>query len=206
MQITQAAYAGSYPQESKCPTADKPEYAFIGRSNVGKSSLINMLCGRKNIAHTSGKPGKTQMLNYYLIENRWYLVDLPGYGYARISKKKRREWQQMIRGYLVKRETLMCAFVLVDCNVPPQQSDIDFMNQLGEEQIPFAIAYTKADRVKKAGLLEQNVSAIESAILEHWEELPPTFLTSAEKGDGREDMLAYIDQINKQFFNFQESL
>lgn len=206
MQITQAAYAGSYPQESKCPTPDKPEYAFIGRSNVGKSSLINMLCGRKNIAHTSGKPGKTQMLNYYLIENSWYLVDLPGYGYARISKKKRREWQQMIRGYLVKRETLMCAFVLVDCKVPPQQSDIDFMNQLGEERIPFAIVYTKADRVKKSGQLEKNIDAIEAAIQEHWEELPPTFLTSAETGKGRDALLAYIDQINKQFFNFQESL
>jgi GTP-binding protein len=205
MQINQAAYAGSYPQESKCPAADKPEYAFIGRSNVGKSSLINMLCGRKNIAHTSGKPGKTQMLNFYLIEDRWYLVDLPGYGYARISKKKRREWEHMIRGYLVRRQTLQCAFILVDCNVPPQQLDIDFMNKLGEERIPFAIVYTKADKVKPAQL-QSNIDLIETEILKHWTELPPTFLTSSETGRGKEELLSYIHQINEQFFNFQESL
>jgi len=205
MQINQAAYAGSYPQESKCPEPDKPEYAFIGRSNVGKSSLINMLCGRKNIAHTSGKPGKTQMLNFYLIEDKWYLVDLPGYGYARISKKKRREWEQMIRGYLVRRQTLQCAFILVDCNVPPQQLDIDFINKLGEDRIPFAIVYTKADKVKPAQL-QPNIDLIESEILKHWAELPPTFLTSASKSTGKEELLSYIQQINEQFFNFQESL
>ncbi len=205
MQINQAAYAGSFPQESKCPADGKPEYAFIGRSNVGKSSLINMLCGRKNIAHTSGKPGKTQMLNFYLIEDRWYLVDLPGYGYARISKQKRKEWQRMIRDYLVRRRTLQSAFVLIDANIPPQQIDIDFMNQLGEERVPFAIAYTKADKPKPAEL-EQNIAQIETEILKHWAELPPRFITSANDSRGREELLAYIAQINEQFFNFQQSL
>lgn len=205
MEIKQAAYAGSYPQESVCPKADKPEYAFIGRSNVGKSSLINMLCGRKNLAHTSGKPGKTQMLNFYLINNEWYIVDLPGYGYAKISKRKRQEWKRMIRDYLVRRPTLQSAFLLIDCNIPPQQLDIDFMNQLGEERIPFAIVYTKADRSKPKEL-EERIERIEKEILLYWESLPPRFTTSAAAREGREPLLEYIGQINEQFFNFQESL
>ncbi|MFN7117676.1 MAG: ribosome biogenesis GTP-binding protein YihA/YsxC, partial [Saprospiraceae bacterium] len=148
MEVKSALYKGSFPSEAQAPRDGLPEYAFIGRSNVGKSSLINMLCQRKDLAHTSAKPGKTQMLNYYLINEDWYLVDLPGYGYAQISKTKRHQWERMTRGYLSKRETLQCAFVLIDANVAPQQSDVEFINQLGEMQLPFVICYTKTDRLK----------------------------------------------------------
>ncbi len=203
MEIKHVAFAGSYPKESLCPQDGKPEYAFIGRSNVGKSSLVNMLCGRKQIAKISSKPGKTQLLNFFLIDGEWYIVDLPGYGYAKISKKKRKEWQGMIRSYLKTRYTLQSAFVLIDSNIPPQQNDIDFMNQLGEERIPFAIVYTKADRVRPQQL-EENLEAIRTAILEYWEELPPEFITSSNTGRGKADLLAYIGQINQQYFEHHE--
>lgn len=203
MEIKHVAFAGSYPKESMCPQDGKPEYAFIGRSNVGKSSLVNMLCGRKQIARISSKPGKTQLLNFFLADGEWYIVDLPGYGYAKISKKKRKEWQGMIRTYLKTRYTLQSAFVLIDSNVPPQQKDLDFMNQLGEERIPFAIVYTKADRARPQEL-EENLDAIRTALLEYWEELPPEFITSSNTGRGREDLLAYIGQINQQYFEHHE--
>jgi GTP-binding protein len=199
MEIKQVAFAGSYPRESLCPQDGKPEYAFIGRSNVGKSSLINMLVDRKNLAHTSGKPGKTQLINYYLVNGEWYLVDLPGYGYAKISKSKRRAWQQMIRSYLKRRMTLQCTFSLIDANVPPQEKDIEFINTLGEEHIPFVIAYTKADRLKP-DILEENVEAFRQALLAYWNELPQQFITSAEKRVGKEEILNFIQSVNEKYY------
>lgn len=202
MDVKHTAFAGSYPSESQCPADGKPEYAFIGRSNVGKSSLINLLAGRKNIAHISRTPGKTQLINYFLVNGEWYLVDLPGYGYARISKRKRQEWRRMIEGYLQKRFTLQCAFVLVDANVPPQQLDIGFINWLGEARIPFVIVYTKTDRLKPEEL-ETNIGLIRKALLEHWNELPRQFVTSSVGGQGKEDILQFIREVNEQFFNAQ---
>lgn len=203
MDIHQTAFAGSYPSEAQCPTDGKPEYAFIGRSNVGKSSLINMLTGRKNIAHTSRTPGKTQLINYFLADGQWYLVDLPGYGYARISKRKRQEWRRMIEGYLQKRQALQCAFILVDANIPPQQNDIDFINWLGESRIPFVIVYTKTDRLKPQDL-EKNIDAIRQALFQFWNELPQQFITSSNKSMGREEILKFIGEVNEQYFNMQE--
>ena len=203
MDVHNTAFAGSYPTESQCPADGKPEYAFIGRSNVGKSSLVNMLTGRKNIAHTSRTPGKTQLINFFLADGRWYLVDLPGYGYARISKRKRREWRRMIEGYLQKRQALQCAFILVDANVPPQQIDIEFINWLGEARIPFVIVYTKTDRLKPEEL-ESNISAIQQALLQYWQELPQQFITSSVKGEGRDEILQFINEVNERYFNFHQ--
>ena len=195
MEIHQVAFAGSYPAESQCPKDQKPEYAFIGRSNVGKSALINMLAGRKEIARTSKKPGKTQLINFFLVDGVWYLVDLPGYGYAKISKKKRRDWEQMIQGYLVKRQTLQCAFVLVDANIPPQKLDVEFINWLGEMRVPFVLVFTKTDRLKPAELRE-NIDKFRAALLEFWEELPAQFLTSSRTAEGRTEILSFIEGIN----------
>ena len=203
MDVHNTAFAGSYPTESQCPADGKPEYAFIGRSNVGKSSLVNMLTGRKNIAHTSRTPGKTQLINFFLADGQWYLVDLPGYGYARISKRKRREWRRMIEGYLQKRQALQCAFILVDANVPPQQIDIEFINWLGEARIPFVIVYTKTDRLKPQEL-ESNISAIQQALLQYWQELPQQFITSSVKGEGRDEILQFINEVNERYFNFHQ--
>jgi len=199
MDIKHTAFAGSYPSETQCPQDGRPEYAFIGRSNVGKSSLINLLASRKNIAHTSKTPGKTQLLNYFLVDGEWYLVDLPGYGYARISRSKRQEWRRMIEGYLQKRLTLQCAFILVDANVPPQKIDIDFINWLGQSRIPFVIVYTKTDRLKPDDL-ENNIKAIQEALLQHWNELPRQFLTSAAAKAGKEEILQFIQEVNEQYF------
>jgi GTP-binding protein len=195
MEVKQVAFAGSFPKHSLAPADGKPEYAFIGRSNVGKSSLINMLTGRKEVARTSKTPGKTQTLNYYRVNDAWYLVDLPGYGYARISKTKRKEWEKMIQDYMVKRATLQCAVVLIDANVPPQKIDLDFINWLGEMRVPFVIAYTKIDRLSKVGL-ETQITNIQTALLEHWNELPRQFQTSARKGGGRDELLAFIEETN----------
>ena len=203
MDVHNTAFAGSYPTESQCPADGKPEYAFIGRSNVGKSSLVNMLTGRKNIAHTSRTPGKTQLINFFLADGQWYLVDLPGYGYARISKRKRREWRRMIEGYLQKRQALQCAFILVDANVPPQQNDIEFINWLGEARIPFVIVYTKTDRLKPEEL-ESNISAIQQALLQYWQELPQQFITSSVKGEGKDEFLQFINEVNERYFNFHQ--
>ncbi len=197
MEHLHSAFAGSYPSIQKCPAGDLPEYAFIGRSNVGKSSLINMLLDRKNLAHTSKKPGKTQLLNFYLINQAWYLVDLPGYGYAKISKSQRKKWRRMIMDYLVQRPNMQCAFVLIDAMIPPQQKDIDFMNELGELHIPFVIAFTKTDRLKPAQLLA-NLEAIRAALLEYWQELPQQFVTSAVTGEGREEVLQFIEAVNAE--------
>jgi len=194
--IQEVKYVGSYPSISSCPKDEKPEYAFIGRSNVGKSSLINMLTGRNGLARISKKPGKTQMINYFQVERAWYLVDLPGYGYAKISKKKRREWEIMIEGYLQHRRTLACAFVLIDANIPAQQIDIDFLNWLGDKQVPFAIVYTKIDRLKPAEV-QPNIDNIRTTLLEHWEALPQEFITSSVKKEGQEEILGFIDSVNQ---------
>jgi len=197
MEVHHIAFAGSFPTESQCPKDGKPEYAFIGRSNVGKSSLINMLTGRKELARTSKKPGKTQLLNFFLVDGSWYLVDLPGYGYAKISKRKRREWEKMIQGYLVKRATLLCAFVLIDANVPPQKIDIEFINWLGEMRVPFVLVFTKSDRLKPAEL-EANIAAFRLALEVYWEPLPQQFVTSSRERTGRQQMLDFIGQVNAE--------
>lgn len=199
MSVNEATYIGSYPNFKICPQDEIPEYAFIGRSNVGKSSLINMLCGRKELAHTSKKPGKTQMINYYLINRAWGIVDLPGYGYAKISKKMRNQWRTMIEQYMLKREQLQCAFVLVDANVPPQKIDIEFINWLGEMQVPFVITYTKIDRLKATDLAT-NISNFQNTLLEQWEQLPQQFFTSSNIGEGRPEILSFVDKINQSYF------
>ncbi len=198
MEIHTATYVGSYPSEAKCPKEERPEYAFIGRSNVGKSSLINMLCERKDLAHVSNTPGKTQLLNYYLIDETWFLVDLPGYGYAQISKKTRRRWEQMIKGYFRQRANLLCAFVLIDSNIPPQKIDLEFINWLGENQVPFVLVFTKCDRIKPLKLNE-NLDAFRTALLEHWNALPQQFQTSARSGQGREEILSFIESVNVDY-------
>ena len=195
MDVQKAEFIGSYPKLDLCPKGKRLEFAFIGRSNVGKSSLINMLCNRKSLAHTSNKPGKTQLLNYYLINEQWYLVDLPGYGYAVRSKKERRGFSKMINSYFANREQLYCAFVLIDSNVPPQKIDIDFINSLGEQGIPFVLVYTKTDRLKKLEL-EHNLKQIRNKILEYWTHLPQEFITSAQTREGKDELLTFISNAN----------
>ncbi len=194
MEIVTTEFKGSFPSHSQCPKEEFPEFAFIGRSNVGKSSLINMLCSKKELAHTSQKPGKTQLLNYFLINQQWAIVDLPGYGYAKISKIKRKEWQKMIQDYLVLRPTLCCAFVLIDSNIPPQTVDIEFINWLGEMHIPFVLVFTKTDRLKPQEI-EANIQATQAKLLEYWNELPQQFFTSANKNIGRDEILNFIDGL-----------
>jgi len=201
VEIKEAMYIGSYPKEEICPKNNMPEYAFIGRSNVGKSSLINMLTARKDLARTSKQPGKTQYLNFYQIDKDWHLVDLPGYGYAKISKKMREKWKEMIHTYFKKRQQLQCAMVLIDSNVPPQPIDIEFMGFLGKNQIPFVLVYTKTDRLKPRQL-EENLTAIRTELLQYWTELPQEFITSANSGKGKEEILSFIEGINATFANF----
>ena len=195
VQIITADYTGSFVELEKCPKGSAPEFAFIGRSNVGKSSLINMLTGRRELAHTSAKPGKTQTLNFFHINNNWYLVDLPGYGYAKVSRDLRRTWEGMISNYLLSREQLMCVFQLIDAAIPPQAIDLEFTNWLGEKGVPFAIIFTKADkRAKSAGA---GMEAYQKEMLKNWESLPPMFVTSASKRLGRTEVLDYLDVILK---------
>jgi GTP-binding protein len=195
MHINHVNFIGSYLTEGKAPKTGLPEYAFIGRSNVGKSSLINMITGRKKIAKVSSTPGKTQLINYFEIDTSWYLVDLPGYGYAKISKRKRDQWRKMIERYLEQRSTLVCTFLLIDSRLPLQKIDLEFANYLGNVGIPFVIVYTKIDKVKSNGHIE-NIERIENGILEHWEELPQRFMTSSEKKIGREELLDFIQTVN----------
>lgn len=182
---------------AKCPKSNLPEYAFIGRSNVGKSSLINMLTGRKSLAKTSGRPGKTQLINHFLINDNWHLVDLPGYGYARVSKSDKKTFQKFITQYFEKRKQLVMGFVLVDCRHEPQPIDLEFMQWLGENGLPFGIIFTKADKLKPNALKEK-VDSYLTKLLETWESLPPYFVTSSSKHIGGEELLDYIDTINKE--------
>ncbi len=193
MQIKSAKYIISSPSFDQCPTPDKPEFAFIGRSNVGKSSLINMLTNQNNLAKTSAQPGKTQLINHFIINNNWYIVDLPGYGYAKISQSTRRRWEQMIENYLRKRENLITVFILIDARHQPQKIDIEFVNQLGLWQIPFVIAFTKADK-EKPTVVQRNVKAFFEEMKKEWEFLPQYFITSAEKKTGRDEILHFIAQ------------
>ena len=194
MEIHSAEFIGSFPSVKLCPEDQLPEFAFIGRSNVGKSSLINMLCRHDGLAHISNKPGKTQLLNFYRIDQTWKLVDLPGYGYARVAKTQRKAWGKMVLDYLLQRPNLVCAFVLIDSNIPPQAIDIEFINWLGARRIPFVLAFTKTDRIKPAEL-EANVAAFEAKLRENWEELPQQFITSAVKNQGRDEILAFIASV-----------
>ena len=196
MEIKKAEFTLSAPMVSMCPNDTKPEYAFIGRSNVGKSSLINMLCRNKKLAKTSATPGKTLLINHFIINNEWYLVDLPGYGYAKRSKKEIERLDQMIRGYILQREQLVNVFVLVDIRLEPQKIDLEFMEWLGVSSIPFSIIFTKSDKLT-ANKCQQAMAAYKKKLSETWEELPPIFLTSAEKRDGRDEVLDYIEKINQ---------
>lgn len=206
MEIKYADFVGSFPLYTLCPKNNMPEYAFIGRSNVGKSSLINMLLNRQGLAKVSGKPGKTQSLNFYQINGSWHIVDLPGYGYAKISKTERAKWEKMINGYLTHRENLVCAFILIDSNVPPQQIDIEFIKTLGVMQVPFAIAYTKADKSKKKEIVEANIENFRQKLLEDWEEMPQEFITSANKKGGREEILEFVEKLNEEYKSFYDNL
>lgn len=200
MKIASAEFVISNSDVSKCPKEPLPEYAFIGRSNVGKSSLINMLTDRKYLAKTSGKPGKTQLINHFKINSNWFLVDLPGYGYAKVSKQTKRTFQRFITKYFEEREQLVSAFVLVDIRHDAQNIDLDFINYLGENGIPFSIIFTKADKIGKTKI-DKHVATYKKSILANgWEEMPPYFVTSSEEKLGREELLEYIDNINKNMF------
>lgn len=197
MEINKSEYLISSPNVQMCPKDTKPEYAFIGRSNVGKSSLINMLCNHKNLAKTSATPGKTIMINHFIINNEWYLVDLPGYGYAKRSKTMQQKLEQMISSYILQREQLLNVFVLIDIRHKPQQIDIDFINWLGQSSIPFAIIFTKADKLARSKIQPAAEEYMET-LKETWEELPPYFISSSEDKTGRDEILGYIERINKE--------
>ncbi len=194
--MKKAEFKGSYPDYKTMPKPDLPEFAFIGRSNVGKSSLINMLCNQKDLAKTSSKPGKTQHIVQFLVDGKWYLVDLPGYGYAKISKDQRTKFGEMIQTYLYEREVMNCVFVLIDSRLPPQKIDIEFIEWLGVSAIPFCIAFTKTDKLKPKEL-ETNIENYKATLLETWEELPTIFITSANDKLGREDILQFIEGVCK---------
>jgi GTP-binding protein len=196
MDIKSAAFVSSFTDYQQCPEIDIPEYAFVGRSNVGKSSLINMLLDRKNLAKTSQTPGKTQLINFFLINNSWHLVDLPGYGFAKVKKAIRKDFNRIIKDYAEFRTNLVCLFVLIDARHKPQQNDWQFMQWLGERQIPFAIIFTKTDKLKELAL-ERNIQFYKQEMLKEWESLPGLFLTSAENKRGRDELLDYIGRLNQ---------
>lgn len=202
MIIKEAKFLMSNTKVEACPAADKPEYAFIGRSNVGKSSLINMLTEQKKLAKTSAQPGKTQLINHFLINNEWYLVDLPGYGYAKVSKSSRDEWRRMINFYFQKRENLTCVFVLIDVRHDPMKQDLDFIQYLGTMGVPFVIVFTKLDK-QSATKSDSTIAAWKRKLRETWEELPQMFSTSAEKQIGRDEILSFIEEVNAQVQNQQ---
>lgn len=201
MIIKDARFISSNNRFEKLPKDNMPEYAFIGRSNVGKSSLINALVQRKGLAKTSSTPGKTIAINHFVVNNGWYLVDLPGYGYAQRSKKAREEWRVMLANYITRRRNLLCTFVLVDSRIEPQNSDIGFMEWLGENKVPFCIVFTKVDKLSKAEL-DKNVDSYKKRLLEEWEELPPIFITSSESKLGREEILDFIEKQNQELENY----
>lgn len=194
--IKNARFVISNSDIKKCPNDGKPEYAFIGRSNVGKSSLINMLTGHSKLAMTSSKPGKTLLINHFIVNNEWYLVDLPGYGYAKRSKSQQEQLQHIISNYILDREQMTLLFVLIDSRHEPQKIDLEFFQWLGENGVPFSIVFTKADKLTRSKLAE-NVAAYKKRLLEDWEELPPVFITSSETALGRDEVLQYIDEVNK---------
>ncbi len=198
MNIKDVHFVMSNSDVRKCPNPDRPEYAFIGRSNVGKSSLINMLMQRKKLAKTSSTPGKTQLINHYMVNDEWYLVDLPGYGYAKMPVKEKEKLEKMISNYILERKNLVNVFVLIDSRHNPQKIDLEFMEWLGEFGIPFTMVFTKADKLKP-NEADKNLSAYAEKMLESWEELPMQYLTSAEKGMGRDELLGYIGVLNSDF-------
>ncbi len=198
MEIKEARFLISNTEVKKCPKPDKPEYAFIGRSNVGKSSLINMLTKKKSLAKISGKPGKTRLINHFLVNDEWYLVDLPGYGYAQIAVTERKKWERFIREYVLLRENLVCLFVLIDSRHEPQTSDLEFMEWLGINQVPFVIVFTKTDKLKP-GELAGNIEVYEKKMLEIWESMPFKIISSSETGTGRDEILKYIAELNQSF-------
>ena len=198
MIIKSSTYIISSPEYTQCPIPDKPEYAFIGRSNVGKSSLINMLCNNEKLAKTSNTPGKTQLINHFLINNEWYIVDLPGYGFAKVSISSRRRWEQMIENYLRKRESLMNVFILIDSRHSPQKIDLEFVNNLSLWKIPFCLVFTKADKENQR-TVSQNVKAFLDKMRETWQFLPQHFVTSAVKKMGRDKILTLIGEMNAEF-------
>lgn len=198
MNIKDVQFVMSNSDVQKCPDPDRPEYAFIGRSNVGKSSLINMLMQRKKLAKTSSTPGKTQLINHYMVNDEWYLVDLPGYGYAKMPLKEKEKLEKMISNYILERKNVVNIFVLIDSRHNPQQIDLEFMEWLGESGIPFIMVFTKSDKLKKSEV-DRNLSQYNLKMLESWEELPMQYLTSAEKGTGREELLTCIANLNADF-------
>jgi len=198
MEIKSAKFLISSTDVAKCPSPEKPEYAFIGRSNVGKSSLINMLVDRKDLAKTSGKPGKTQLINHFSINDTWYLVDLPGYGYAKVSKEKRDIFQAYISEYILERKNLLCLMVLIDSRLEPQKIDLEFMDWCGEKGVPFIMVFTKIDKLSKKKIAD-NIAHYKEEMGKHWDALPECFYTSAEKKTGRDDLLNFISATNKLF-------
>lgn len=200
MKIKTSEFVQSSPHHQQCPDTQLPEFAFIGRSNVGKSSLINMLVGRKNLAKTSGKPGKTQLINHFLVNEQWHLVDLPGYGWAQVSKTKRHGWSQMIEGYLRQRRQLVNLFVLIDSRLPPQKIDMEFIDWLGVNQIPFAIIFTKVDK-QSINKTQRSIAVFKRDMQQTWAELPPLFMSSAIDQTGKENILEYIDQVLQSSLN-----
>ena len=204
MLIKTAEFVMSNSDVAKCPKDQLPEYAFIGRSNVGKSSLINMLTNHKNLAKTSGRPGKTQLINHFLINKNWFLVDLPGYGYAKVSKSSKKKFQKLITDYFEKRQQLVNAFVLVDIRHEPQKIDLEFMEYLGVSEIPFSIIFTKADKLKPKAI-ERNVQAYTDELLKTWEETPAYFITSSTSSAGRDEVLQSIDDINKEINSLKQN-
>ena len=201
MNVAHAEFVLSNTKVELCPKSKIPEYAFIGRSNVGKSSLINMLCNRKKLAKTSSRPGKTQLINHFLINKKWYLVDLPGYGYARVSKTQKKTFQKFITNYFIKRKELIAAFLLIDLRHKPQTLDLEFMRWLGENYIPFSIVFTKADKLKEKEI-KKNTSEYFKTLKDDWEEMPKHFITSSEKSLGRDELLNYINQINHSISSY----
>lgn len=198
MNIRTAEFVISNTKQDRLPAANMPEYAFIGRSNVGKSSLINMLCNKKGLAKTSQNPGKTQVINHFIINYKWYLVDLPGYGFAKTARTNRAAWEKMIKTYLESRDNLQCVMALIDSRLSPQKNDIEFINWLGSKGIPFSIVFTKADKQSKLKT-QANVELFTNHLMQTWEELPPYFITSAEEQTGKDELLNYIDSINSQY-------
>lgn len=200
MKIKKAEFVGSFVTEDACPKDMIPEYAFVGRSNVGKSSLINYIVKDNDLAKVSGTPGKTQTINFFNINDNWNLVDLPGYGYARVGKKKREEWDRFIRYYLKNRKQLMCTFVLIDSRIPPQKIDLEFVDWLGAYGLPLGLIFTKLDKANSPKSKE-NIELFQAKMLENWEVLPPSFATSAFRREGKEALLDYLDSCNKQLLN-----